>query len=412
MYVHIDCNAFFASCEIADNPSLEGQPVVVANDNEAGGGIILALNDEAKALGLQRGRPLFQVRRLLQEKGVHLCPADHKKYRRISRHIMTAVQEQGIVTDFVQYSVDEFFGQMPLDDPAELRHYLDKVRQMIGRETHIPVSCGCGPTYTLAKQATYFAKHYGGYRGICVLPAAKIEQALALLPIRAVWGLGRKSCAKLDKMGVATALQYARLPEETVQRHFALGGWRLWRELQGQPAITIERGGRQKSISQSRTFAYMTDKKEELLRELRLYTQACCSTLRRQHSVAGTVSLFIATNPYHPDQPQYSNSATHKFRSPTQDTTEVLRAVDSLLNKIYRPGYLYKRAGVTLGAVAGEEGSQLDLFDNDKRERRAKLMQLTDSINNKFGDGAIGFSIGARSFENPHTPLSHLDDTL
>ncbi len=402
MYVHIDCNAFFASCEIADNPSLEGKPVVVANDNEAGGGIILALNAEAKALGLHRTQPLFQVRHLLKEKGVHICPADHKKYRRISRNIMTAVQEQGIVTDFVQYSVDEFFGQMPLDDPAELRHYADKVKQMIGSETRIPVSCGCGTTYTLAKQATYFAKHYAGYHGICVLPADKITQALALLPIREVWGLGRKSCAKLNKMGITTALQYVQLPEATIQQQFAIGGWRLWRELQGHPAITFDHNDRQKSISQSRTFAYMTDKKDELLRQLRLYAQACCTSLRRQHSVAGAVSLFIATNPYHPDQPQYSNSATHKFRSPTQDTTEVLRAVDSLLDKLYRPGYLYKRAGITLGALVSEEGCQLDLFDNDKRERRSKLMKLTDSINSKFGDGAIGFSIAARTFENPH----------
>ncbi len=410
MYVHIDCNAFFASCEIADNPALEGKPVVVANDNEAGGGIILALNDKAKALGLHRTQPLFQVRQLLKENNVHICPADHKKYHRISRHIMTAVQEQGIVTDFVQYSVDEFFGQIPLDIPDELRHYLNSVKQMIELETHIPVSCGCGTTYTLAKQATYFAKRYAGYRGICVLPADKEDQALAMLPIRAVWGLGRKSCTKLERMGVTTAWQYTQLSEEIVQRQFALGGWRLWRELQGYPAITLDKGEQRKSISQSRTFVYMTDKKNDLLRELRLYTQACCSNLRRQHSVAGTVSLFIATNPYHPDQPQYSNSATHKFRSPTQDTTEVLHAVENLLDKVYRPGYLYKRAGITLGALSSEEGCQLDLFDNDKRERRAKLVQLTDSINRKFGNGAIGFSEGARSFENPHALIDSTDD--
>ncbi len=410
MYVHIDCNAFFASCEIADNPSLEGQPVVVANDNEAGGGIILALNDEAKMLGLQRGRPLFQVRRLLQENGVHICPANHKKYRRISRHIMTAVQEQGIVTDFVQYSVDEFFGQIPLDNPDELRPYASQVKSMIWRETHIPVSCGCSITYTLAKQATYFAKHYAGYGGICVLPAHKVPQALALLPIHAVWGLGRKSCAKLEKMGVQTALQFMQLDETTIQRQFAINGWRLWRELQGHPTITLDRTNQQKSISQSRTFVYMTNKKEDLLHELRLYAQACCSNLRKQHSMAGAVTIFIATNPYHPDQPQYSNSATFKFRSHTQDTPVVLKAVEALLTKLYRSGYLYKRAGVTLSAITSEEGCQLDLFATESRERRDKLMKITDSINRKFGDGTIGFSIDAHGFMNPHAPLSALDD--
>ena len=120
-YLHIDCNAYFASCEVATRPGTEGKPLVVANDNEHGGGVILALTAEAKAVGLKRGIPLFKVRQLLQQHKVIICPADHKKYRRISRAIMADVVEQGIVLDFVQYSVDEFFGTLPLDDPARSR---------------------------------------------------------------------------------------------------------------------------------------------------------------------------------------------------------------------------------------------------------------------------------------------------
>ena len=146
MILHIDCNSYFASCEVATRPGLEGKPVVVANDNEAGGGVILALTPEAKALGLKRGTPLFKVRSLIRLNDVVVCPADHKKYRRISHHIMEIVQQQQIVLDFVQYSVDEFFGMLPLDDPDEVRHYVSKVKEAITSATRIPVSCGCSQT--------------------------------------------------------------------------------------------------------------------------------------------------------------------------------------------------------------------------------------------------------------------------
>ena len=177
MFLHIDCNTFFASCEVATDPTLKGRPVVVSNDNDVGGGVILALTPEAKALGLKRGVPLFKVRKQLERDGVVVCQADHKKYHRISQQVMNAVQKQDIVLDFVQYSVDEFFGVLPLDNPDELEHYTRKVMDNITSSTGIPVGCGCSTTYTLAKVATGFAKRYPAYHGVCVLPPEKREKA-------------------------------------------------------------------------------------------------------------------------------------------------------------------------------------------------------------------------------------------
>lgn len=410
MFVHIDCNSYFASCEIATNRELEGKPVIVANDNEAGGGIVLALNAEAKALGLKRGDPVFKVKNIIKLNGVQLCHADHKKYHHISAAIMNAVQQQGLVLDFVQYSVDEFFGSMPLNDADELRHYVGLVKQLIWDKMHIPVSCGCAQTYTLAKAATHFAKHYQGYNGICVLTPEKREQALGLLPIADVWGVGRQNRMKLESMGVRTALDFVRVDEKVLRNAFGISGLRTWYELQGQPCLNLERPALQKSIMQSRTFAFMISSKEELAKEIKTFAQSCCVSLRAQKAMTESVSLFVTTNRHREDLEQYSNSAGMKFRSPTDDTGQVIKAALQLLDVIFREGYKYKQAGVVLNDITQVEGSQLDLFAAENNERRHKLMQVTDAINHKFGNDAISFSMTKKDFQDINAPLTYPND--
>ena len=184
MIVHIDCNSFYASVEIVSHPELAGRPVVVANNNEAGGGIILALTKEAKKLGL-RGDPVFKVRKTLETNNVAMFDADLRKYRDMSRRIMKTVIEQEIIINFLQYSVDEFFGEIPVDDPPTVRQCLEQVVAVINDNCGIPVSCGCSCTYTLAKTATWFAKHYEAYNGICIITPEVREKALKKIPIEA-----------------------------------------------------------------------------------------------------------------------------------------------------------------------------------------------------------------------------------
>ena len=351
LFVHIDCNAYFASCEVATRPGLEGRPLVVANGNETGGGVILALTPEAKALGLKRGIPLFKVRSLLRLNDVVVCPADHKKYRRISRQIMDTVQQQGIVLDFVQYSVDEFFGRLPV----------------------------------------HYAKHYSGYHGVCVLTPDKRNKALAMLPVADVWGIGRKHLQKLAGMGIANAKQFADCDEHTVDSLFSLTGLRTWRELNGTPCINLNRPATQRSIMQSRTFARMTDKREDLEQAIRTFADACASNLRSQQSVCRSVTVFLSTNRHRDDLGQYRNSTSVKLPSPTAFTPSIIKAALAALNTIYREGFLYKQAGVVLTDITDEKGVQLDLFNERDDERHRKLMQVTDELNRKFGGNNINF---------------------
>jgi DNA polymerase V len=404
MFLHIDCNSYFASCEVATRPGLTGKPVVVANDNEAGGGVILALTAEAKALGLKRGIPLFKVRNLLRLNNVVVCPADHKKYRRISHQIMETVQRQEIVLDFVQYSVDEFFGTLPIDEPDEVRHYVQKVMDTITTTTGIPVSCGCSQTYTLAKVATYYAKHYPGYHGICVLTPDKRYKALTMLGIADVWGIGRKNQQKLIDRGIVTAQQLADCDEKTIESLFSVTGLRTWRELRGIPSIDLQRPTSQRSIMHSRTFAYMTDKKEELEQWVRAFATACAAELRKQKSVCRTVTVFLSTNRHRDDLNQYRNSGTMKFTSYTADTPAIIKASLAALAQIYREGFLYKQAGVILTDIGAERGMQLDLFTEPTDQRHRRLMQVTDKLNNKFGDNTVNFGNKSKKTSNGCDP--------
>ena len=389
-YIHIDCNSYFASCEVATNPSLEGRPVIVANDNDNGGGVILALTPEAKAIGLKRGTPLFKVRDLLRDKQVVICNADHRKYRAISRRIMQSVVQQGIILDFVQYSVDEFFGILPLDDPSQVRAYAARVRNHIWDEHHMPTGCGCSQTYTLAKVATHYAKHFSGFEGICVLTPDKRERALAQLPIGEVWGIGRQLRRRLGQMGVATALDFVHISEQAALQVLNTSGMHTWHELQGRPMVRLEAHDRQKSIMQSHTFANMITDYEALATEVRRFASRCATSLRSQQSLCTNLTVFVNTNRFRDDLPQYANSITTKL-PPTADTPLLMHTAETLLRSIFRNGFKYKRAGVVLGGIKADQGRQLDLFSADNDERRRQLMQLADSINNRFGVDTITF---------------------
>lgn len=407
MIIHFDCNNFYASCELLFRPDLKDSPVVVANGNDAGGGIILALNQEAKQLGLKRGNPLFQVREVLERHHVVIFQANLSKYSTISKRIMQVVVEQDILQNFIQYSVDEFFGEMPVEDEQELTHYINLVRQAITQGLGIPVSCGAASTYTLAKTATWFAKHYPGYHGICIInDEEKREKALRLLPAKNIWGIGRRSIEKLQYHGIRTAYDFVQKKESFVQRLFTSSGVNTWKELKGLRCITIDKLPQQRSIMYSRTFARQVSDLDMLRNHLSNYTSAAARKLREQHSVCRTVTVFIRTNRHRPDLPQYANSMNLQLPVSTDDTILILRAALHALEQIFEPHYGYKKMGIVLQDITDNRAVEQDLFfaqqhDTDKSRR---LMSTIDAINNRFGNNKVKMAIQ----DNPSTVLNTL----
>ncbi|MDO5447293.1 MAG: DUF4113 domain-containing protein [Prevotellaceae bacterium] len=407
MFLHIDCNSFYASCEVSLRPDLQGKPVVVANCNEAGGGIILALTKEAKALGLKRGNPVFQVKDVLNRHNVAVFAANLPKYVDISRRLMQLVKEQDILQNFTQYSVDEFFGELPIGDPKQLREYAVKVKSHIEQCTSIPVSCGISMTYTLAKVATWYAKHYAGYRGICVLPADKLDKALQGLPITDVWGVGRRLAPRMEAMGIHTAWDYSQKLAHEVKNLFKVTGLRTWRELRGEPCISIENKAQQKTIAHTRTFTYMTADLQQLQTYVSNYAVAAARKLRDQHSICREVTTFIATNPHREDLPQYSNAATIKLKVSSADARIIAKTAVEALESIYRTGFQYKRAGVILSDIDSDAYVQLDLFEEsgESLSRSKKLMGVMDKINVKYGIDSL--RLASQGFDKSRPNLNN-----
>ena len=411
MILHIDCNTFYASCEVALRPDLRGKPVVVANCNEAGGGIILALTKEAKALGLRRGDPVFKVTKLLNDNNVAVFPANLPKYVDISRRLMQIVRDMDLVLNFQQYSVDEFFGELPIDEPAELRSTALKIKQHIEQCVGVPVSCGISLSYTLGKVATWYAKHYPGYNGVCVLPKDKIEVALKDFPIAEVWGIGRRTAPKLEANGIATALQFYNTAESHIRRWLKINGVRTWKELHGIPSISIDNPERQQSICHSRTFTYMTSDLDKLQTYISDYSVAVARKLRAQHSVCLAVSVFLSTNPFREDLDQYSNYATTKLNVATADSREICKAAISALETIYRPGLQYKKAGVILTDIVSDENIQFDLFhDPEQTAKSSKLMAALDSLTDKYGMDSV--KLASQGFDKPKLNLANFQPSL
>jgi DNA polymerase V len=243
------------------------------------------------------------------------------------------------------------------------------------------------------------------------MPADKREQALAKVPIENVWGIGRRSIKKMSQEGIRTALDYTRKPEAWVRRLFNVTGVRTWKELRGEPAITLASRERQKSIMYSRTFAHMTDSKAVLLRELSNYATAATRRLREQGSLCGAVTVFLATNRHRTDLAQYNADDTLKLTTPTEDTRAVIQAVTLLLERLYRPHYQYKQAGVLLTQLQSDSGVQLDLFapqQVEDRTRRKRLMQAIDIINERFGKNQIHFAVQGTESDTQDDPAGFL----
>ncbi len=393
MTLHIDCNSFYASVEVAEHPELKGKPVVVANDNEAGGGIILALTKEAKRLGLKRGNPVFKVRHILEANGVAMFHADLRKYGRVSEHIMRLVEEQGLVEEFIRYSIDEFFGRIPESDPGQMRIYASQVADEIMRKSGIPVSCGCADTYTLAKTATWFAKHYKGYHGICVITADNREKALRNIAIEDIWGIGRANGPKLKRYGLRTAYDFVSQSESMVKALMTITGVRTWKELRGEEAINLSEQPHQRTIMHSRTFAFMETEISKLKEFLSNYVSDAAVSLRKEHCMCRSVTVFIRTNPHRLDLPQYSADDMIKLVTPTANTQELLRNAFIVLERIFRQGYKYKRMGVILGGIVDDTLVQPELFDKANSAENRKLMEVADKLNSQYGHNTVRLSI-------------------
>ncbi len=377
MFGLVDCNNFYASCERVFNPSLNGKPIVVLSNND---GCVIARSNEAKVLGIKMGVPAYQIKGLVKQHDVAVFSSNYVLYGDMSGRVMSMLAE--LAPEIEVYSIDEAF--LNLEGIQNLQILGSEIVRQVTRGTGIPVSVGIAPTKTLAKVANKFAKKYPAYNRLCIIDTEdKRTKALQLTGIGDVWGIGRKQAAKLEKQGVRTAYDFTQLPGSYVRKNMTVTGERIWKELRGISCIDMEIAPpAKKQICTSRSFGKMVEDIDTMSEAIATHASTCAKKLRQQKSYAMSLMVFIHTNNFREDLPQYWKNTIVQLPIPTSDTLEIVEYALSGLKTIFMEGYQYKKAGVIITEIT--TNAQLGLFDSIDRDKRERLMQVVDKINGKF----------------------------
>jgi DNA polymerase V len=385
----IDCDNFFCSCERVFRPDLATKPIVVLSNND---GCVVARSKEVKAMGIREGIPYYQLLEQYPDTEIVAFSSNYTLYADMSARVMALLREAA--PDVIQYSIDEAFLDLSGMDNVDLKKWGENLCIHIRRATGIPISLGIAPTKTLAKVASKYAKKYPAYNKCCVISTdAQRLTALKLFPAADVWGIGHRMAKTLDYYGVHTALDFAQKSKSWIRALFHVTGLRTWEELNGTNAIQIDGldSVQKKSIVTSRSFPVMLTTIDDLRSHVANYAARCAFKLRRQNSACAIVTVFIQSNAFRYDLPQYSNSSFYHFTTPTNTTNEIVEAALHMLNKIYREGIHYKRAGIMVSEITSAEAIQPDLFfyNPELSSKYKHISKALDSINSRLGADTV-----------------------
>ena len=198
MFALADCNNFFVSCERVFRPDLQGRPVIVLSNND---GCAVARSNEAKALGIKMGDPFFKIKDIVTRNGVAVFSGNMALYGDMSQRVRWVLEE--FAPSIEVYSIDEAFLDLRGMDDMDFDAYAKQISAQCWKMVSIPVSVGIAPTKTLAKIASKLCKQYPKLRGGCYMHRPQdIEKVLKKYPVGDVWGIGRRSSAKLYSVGV------------------------------------------------------------------------------------------------------------------------------------------------------------------------------------------------------------------
>ncbi|MCO5252258.1 MAG: Y-family DNA polymerase [Candidatus Kapabacteria bacterium] len=385
MFALIDCNNFYASCERVFRPDLVGKPVVVLSNND---GCVIARSNEAKAVGIPMGAPLFEYEELLNKHNVQVFSANFALYGDMSQRVMSILEQYSPEMEI--YSIDEAFLKFDGLEHLNLQSYSKEMRIKVQKWTGIPISVGVAPTKALAKVANRIAKKFpketeGAY---IIDTDEKRIKALKWLKIEDVWGIGRQHSKRLISVGVITAYDFVQLDDAWVKKQMAIVGLRLKHDLQGIPTLGLDAVQSKKSIATTRSFEANYTKLEQLQERISTFAVSCAEKLRHQKSCCNSLMVFVHTNGHRKDLPQYSRNIVIKLPFATNSSIELSRFALFALSKIFKDGYHYKKAGVIVQDFTPEDSPQIHLFEN-RDERHIPLMKAVDALNKSYGQQKI-----------------------
>ena len=392
----VDCSSFYCSCERVFAPQLRGKPVVVLSNND---GCVISLTQEAKDAGIPMGAPYFKWRDVMREKGVAAFSSNYTLYADMSKRVIEVLARTGYAVE--QYSIDEAFLHIPLDDaPEDLGALAREIHDAVVRGTGIAVRVSIAETKTLAKAGAVYAKgliRRGEVPALSYVDHPDREQHLATLPASEIWGVGMRWAASLSSIGVNTAAELAAQPAASIQRRYGSVLARTVLELNGVPSIAYQGEDiTRKTIIRSRMFAERLNDYEPIERSIAMHVARAAEKLRQGRLLARTVSVSISTG--RKEESYRRGRAFRTLPAPTSDTSVLLQHAGELLKEAYlqsdpqgRP-YRYAKSGIYFGGLCDESVSRQGLFPGPAQEGDAAFMQLVDALNAKHGRRSVGFA--------------------
>ncbi len=396
IFALVDCNCFYVSCERVFRPDLNNKPVVVLSNND---GCIVALSPEAKKAGLIRGAPFFKSEDIINRYGVTVFSSNYELYADLSNRVMDVLRS--FAPDVEVYSIDEGFIDLTGIDKGVLSGYAQKIRETVLRYTGIPVSIGIGETKTLAKLANDIAKKYKGYNGVfSIIEHPNKEKIFKNFSVSDVWGIGRQYSIFLNRNNIKTVYDLINCDDHWIRKKMTVGGLYMVWELRGRSYHDIRPvAPSKKTIVSSRSFGQSISTKKELTESVGYHVTLAAEKLRSDNSVCSAVMVFITTNRFKKDTPQYANSIVSELDEPTSYTPDIIDKAVKGLDSIYRSGYEYKKLGIVLLKIREKTMIQRDLFVDEQSERKKIMIKAVDHINKKHGKDTL--RVGTYSAKKP-----------
>lgn len=385
VFALVDCDAFFCNCERLFREELRYTPVIVLSNND---GCAVSRTKEAKALGIEMGAPYFKIKELCEKKGVVVFSSNFSLYTNISSRVMKVLKT--FTPSIEIYSIDEGF--LDLSGIPDPKKYCQIIKETVEEYVGVPVSIGIGTTKGLCKAACFLAKKDESQKGVVsLLDPAFQDFVLNQMPVEKIWGVGKSRGSRLRLAGIKSAKEFRDYQNNRyIQEILTKVGRIIQDELRGIVCYPIrEKKVKKKEIMSSRTFGNPVYNKHIIAESLATHASEVAEELRSQDSVCKAINIYIRSNPFKEDSPQYAKSALWKFETPTADTFKIINGALKCLDKIYIPGIEYRKSGVSVVELQDEDQYELNLFCAPDNDKERALMKILDKINKREGPRTI-----------------------
>ncbi len=343
--------------------------------------------------------PYFLAKPLIEKHEVAVFSSNYNLYGDLSWRVMETLRIMFGKNKVEVYSVDEAFVDLSIFPDNELPIIAKEIKTTVEEWTGIKVSVGVAPTKVLAKVANRISKkQVAKYNGVMVLSnEEEINAALKQTHIDDVWGVGRQYSQKLkEHFCIYDALQLSKMSEEFGKTHLGgVVGSRLLRELKGIPSKDMEEElVTKKMIATTRMFGSPVADIESIKEAVATYTSRAAEKLRRQHSAARIISVFVVAKGenHNVDFRGATHGDSVSLPTATSFTNELIKPAVALVNKLFKNGTSYKKAGVMLSGIVPDNSIQGNLFLSETKNCERKLMDMIDNVNFSQRDDVLKFA--------------------